>query len=163
MVDPIAGQAPEQPDRRPESVLVVVYTPKLDILMLQRRDQPDYWQSVTGALQRGESPLQAAQRELFEETGLTNLSVCSTEIRFTGVVNRFRITANRLHRYPPGVTYNTEYVFEAPVAVPVAIRLALDEHLASRWLPAAQAAALTWSSTNRAAILALSDSGRCSR
>ena len=33
----------------PESVLVVVYTPRLDVLLLERAKQPGMWQSVTGS------------------------------------------------------------------------------------------------------------------
>ncbi|VFS23430.1 NUDIX hydrolase [Enterobacter cancerogenus] len=36
-------------------------------LMLQRRDDPDFWQSVTGSLEEGETASQAAAREVKEE------------------------------------------------------------------------------------------------
>ncbi len=57
--------------KHPESVLVVVYcrTTKR-VLMLQRKDDQDFWQSVSGSLEPGETPLQAAQREVFEELQL---------------------------------------------------------------------------------------------
>ncbi|ELO92801.1 dihydroneopterin triphosphate pyrophosphatase, partial [Salmonella enterica subsp. enterica serovar Enteritidis str. 6.0562-1] len=32
--------------------------------MLQRRDDPDFWQSVTGSIEEGETALQAAVREV---------------------------------------------------------------------------------------------------
>ncbi|KYK91979.1 hypothetical protein SA3733_09130, partial [Aggregatibacter actinomycetemcomitans serotype d str. SA3733] len=38
--------------------------------MLQRCDDPDFWQSVTGSLEENETPRQAAIRELWEEIGL---------------------------------------------------------------------------------------------
>ena len=62
-----AGQSGQ---RRPESVLVLVYTLDKEVLLLQRSDNPAYWQSVTGALEIDELPVQAAMRELREETGL---------------------------------------------------------------------------------------------
>jgi dATP pyrophosphohydrolase len=33
----------------PESVLVVIYTPERDVLLLERTDNPGFWQSVTGS------------------------------------------------------------------------------------------------------------------
>jgi 8-oxo-dGTP pyrophosphatase MutT (NUDIX family) len=54
----------------PVSVLVVVYTPELDVLLLNRADKPGFWQSVTGSQEAGESLEQTAVRELGEETGL---------------------------------------------------------------------------------------------
>ena len=51
-------------------MLVVVYTAGRDVLLLQRREPPDFWQSVTGSLEPGESAIDAARRELLEETGI---------------------------------------------------------------------------------------------
>ena len=33
----------------PVSVLVVSYTPALEVLLLERADRPGFWQSVTGS------------------------------------------------------------------------------------------------------------------
>jgi len=56
--------------KRPESVLVVVYTRAGEVLMLRRTSPRGFWQSVTGSLEWGELPAHAAARELYEETGL---------------------------------------------------------------------------------------------
>ncbi|MGD8932832.1 MAG: NUDIX domain-containing protein, partial [Chromatiales bacterium] len=48
--------------KRPESVLVVVYTAGGEVLLLRRTRPRDFWQSVTGSLHWGESPRQAARR-----------------------------------------------------------------------------------------------------
>ena len=37
----------------PVSVLVVVYTPELEVLLLERADKPGFWQSVTGSQRSG--------------------------------------------------------------------------------------------------------------
>ena len=54
----------------PISVLVVVYTPELEVLLLERADRPGFWQSVTGSQDEGETLRATAVRELREETGL---------------------------------------------------------------------------------------------
>ncbi|VFS57708.1 Aspartate--tRNA ligase [Kluyvera cryocrescens] len=47
--------------KRPVSILVVIYAQDSQrVLMLQRRDDPDFWQSVTGSLEEGETASQAA-------------------------------------------------------------------------------------------------------
>ena len=53
--------------RRPLSVLVVVYSDDRHALILRRVRPFDFWQSVTGSLEGGESPRQAALRELAED------------------------------------------------------------------------------------------------
>ncbi|MGW8310783.1 MAG: NUDIX domain-containing protein, partial [Thiogranum sp.] len=40
--------------KRPESVLVVIYTASGEVLMLERQQPAGYWQSVTGSLEWGE-------------------------------------------------------------------------------------------------------------
>ena len=54
--------------KHPISVLVVIFAQDTGrVLMLQRRDDSDFWQSVTGSLEAGETPLQAARREVLED------------------------------------------------------------------------------------------------
>ena len=60
-----------RPFKIPESVLVVIHTPGLDVLLINRTDAPGFWQSVTGAKDHeGEGFAQAAVREVREETGI---------------------------------------------------------------------------------------------
>ena len=133
-------------DKRPESILVVVHTRAGEVLLLQRCNPPDYWQSVTDSLERDEGPHAAAQRELREETGL-QLPVIDCHR-----VNRFPIHPAWRNRYAPDVQDNTEHVFRAELAVSREVTLNPQEHLAYRWLPAQEAARLATSPTNRDAI-----------
>lgn len=138
--------------KRPESVLVVVHTPRLDVLLLQRVVPPmGLWQSVTGSLEWDEVPLQAARREVYEETGV----FVKEDPVFTGVTNRFEIVPERLHLYPPGTHQNTEHVFTLALPARIPVRLDPAEHGAFMWLPAPEAAEKTGSWTNREAILRL--------
>jgi dATP pyrophosphohydrolase len=54
----------------PESVLVVIHTPALDVLLIRRTDAGT-WQSVTGSRDAPDEPfVQTAIREVAEETGI---------------------------------------------------------------------------------------------
>ena len=60
--------------KRPESVLVVVYTRTARVLLLKRADHPHFWQSVTGALEWSESePRLAAAPELVDVLRIVRL------------------------------------------------------------------------------------------
>ena len=138
--------------KRPVSVLVVIHTPDLQILLLERAAHPGYWQSVTGS-QEGDETLRAtASREVGEETGI---AIPENALIDWQQSNRFEIFPEWRHRYAPGVSHNTEHVFSLEVASADPVRLAPDEHTAFLWLPLAQAAAKCFSWTNRDAILAL--------
>src|SRR5690349_20502674 len=50
-------QPSPMPYKIPESVLVVIYTPDLQVLLLERADRPGFWQSVTGSLDAIDEPL----------------------------------------------------------------------------------------------------------
>jgi len=141
------AEAPEATGKRPESVLVVVYTTAGDVLLLQRRQPAGYWQSVTGSLEWGETPEVAANRELFEETGL-QLPVTDCRQSHT-----FPIHPAWQARYAAEVSTNLEHVFRVACPGRPAILLSRDEHTACRWLHRDAAAALVGSRTNREAIL----------
>ncbi|WP_334157994.1 dihydroneopterin triphosphate diphosphatase [Oryzomicrobium sp.] len=142
------------PYKVPESVLVVIHTPDLEVLLIERAAHPGYWQSVTGSLESGESPRQTACREVGEETGLALPPERFCDWQLT---NRFAIFAEWRHRYAPGVSHNIEHVFSLAVPAPFAPRLAPDEHRDACWLPWRDAAARCFSWTNRDAILMLPD------
>ncbi|STD29772.1 Dihydroneopterin triphosphate pyrophosphatase [Edwardsiella tarda] len=135
--------------KRPESVLVVIYARQSGrVLMLQRRDDPDFWQSVTGSLEAGELAPQAAQREVKEEVGI---DIVDEHLTLTDCQRcvEFELFAHLRRRYAPGVTRNLEHWF--CLALPDERAIPLSEHLAYRWMDAA-AAELTKSWSNRQAI-----------
>ncbi|WP_386689914.1 dihydroneopterin triphosphate diphosphatase [Lonepinella sp. MS14437] len=138
------------PYKNPISVLVVLYAQNTgDVLMLQRQDDPDFWQSVTGSLAKDETPKQTAIREVLEETGIDikaeNLALfdCNEWITFE-IFPHFR------YKYAPNVTHCKEHWFL--LALPDERVPQLTEHLAYQWLSPKQAAELTKSPNNRQAI-----------
>jgi dATP pyrophosphohydrolase len=135
----------------PQSVLVVIHTPALEVLLIERADRPGFWQSVTGSLDHeGEAFADTARRELFEETG-----IACDDLQDWRLSNVYEIYPVWRHRYAPGVTHNTEHVFSACVARDTPIVLSPREHLNYQWLPYLEAADRCFSSSNAEAILQL--------
>lgn len=135
--------------KTPVSVLVVIHTPDLQVLLLERADRPGFWQSVTGSQDAGETLLQTARREVHEETGL---DAGGYELIDWHQQNQYEIYPRWRGRYAPGTTHNTEHVFslQLPQALPAA--LAEREHLQYQWLPWRDAADMVFSWSNAQAI-----------
>ncbi len=138
--------------KRPESVLVVIHTPDLQILLLERAKHPGYWQSVTGSREDGEPFLDTAVREVHEETGL---QIDRKQLRIWPGENIYTIMPEWRHRYAPDVTHNRERVFSLSLPTTCNITIAPAEHRAWRWMACEEAAAACFSASNREAILAL--------
>jgi dATP pyrophosphohydrolase len=135
--------------KRPESVLVVIYTQAGEVLLMERQQPPGYWQSVTGSLRWDEQePRVAALREVREETGL----VVDDLLVDCGYQNRFEILPAWRHRFAPDVSHNIEHVFRVELPETVAVTLNPQEHSRSSWLPAPVAALQASSYTNQMAI-----------
>ncbi len=134
----------------PESVLVVIHTAALEVLLLERADHPGFWQSVTGSKDTLEEALaDTCRREVLEETGLDCSRFELTDWQWS---QRYEIYAHWRHRYPPGVTHNTEHVFGLLLPGPIEARLSPREHLSQTWLPWHEAADRCFSWSNAEAI-----------
>ena len=142
----------------PESVLVVIHTPALDVLLIERADHPGYWQSVTGSKDvPGEPLVQTCVREVAEETGIRigTAEVPLTALRDWGLINVYEIYPVWRQRYAPGVSHNTEHVFGLTVPAGTPVALNPREHLRHAWLPWREAADRCFSPSNAEAVLQL--------
>ena len=146
---------PQGPFKIPESVLVVIHTPALDVLLMRRADGGEHWQCVTGSKDRLDEPWEAtAAREVREETGI--------DVHAPGCVlsdwlleNVYDIWPQWRHRYAPGVVFNRERVFGLCVPADTPVVLSPREHVAFEWLPWRAAADKCFSASNAEACLLL--------
>ncbi len=140
----------------PESVLVVLHTPRLEVLLLRRtelHEGRDFWQSVTGSKDwPQESWLHTAAREVSEETGI-DAHAPGCRLRDWGLENVYTIYPQWQHRYAPGVWKNTERVLGLQVPPDTPVTLNPREHTAYAWLDWREAAERCYSPSNAEAIL----------
>lgn len=145
--------------KRPESVLVVVYTRTGKVLLLRRADRPGFWQSVTGSMQWEEhDPERTAHRELAEETGLH----AREGLRNWDRTFRFEIAEPWKRRFAPGTRENIEHMFSLELAQEADVSLNPEEHLEFAWLPFDEALRRVSSWSNRDAIALVRDAGGAS-
>ena len=141
------------PHKIPQSVLVVIHTPSLEVLLIERADAPGFWQSVTGAKDFEAEPWAAtAAREVQEETGIHALADGCVLADWC-LENVYEIYPHWRQRYAPGVTHNTERVFGLQVPAGTPVRLNPREHTAYAWLPWQAAADRCFSPSNAEAVL----------
>jgi dihydroneopterin triphosphate diphosphatase len=143
----------------PQSVLVVIYTPDMQVLLIERADAhgqaTGFWQSVTGSLDAVDEPWAvAAQREVMEETGIDASAAQCTLVDWY-VENVYDIYPQWRHRYAPDVLRNTERVWGLQVPSGIDVRLSPREHVAYQWLPYQLAAQQCTSASNAHAVLML--------
>jgi dATP pyrophosphohydrolase len=149
-----------KPFKIAQSVLVVIYTPALNVLLIRRADtqDTDFWQSVTGSKDdEAHSFEETAIREVQEETGIDCAvgTPLHAGLQDWHLENIYDIYARWLHRYKPGTVLNIERVFGLQVPQGTPITLSPREHTHYQWLPHKDAAALCFSPSNAEAILML--------
>jgi len=139
-------------NRRPDEVVLVVQRPagsgREYLVVLRSPQKLGYWHLVAGGVDWGEEPAAAAQRELFEETGLAAPVVPLGETLDSAlsgdpesVRERFPAGTERIVVWP--------FVADAPAGWEPTLD---DEHVEARWLSADQAIALLFYPEPREAI-----------
>lgn len=140
--------------KTPVSALVLIHTPDLQVLIMERADKQGFWQSVTGSLEQDETPLQTAIREVHEETGL---DATQYDLQDWHVSNVYEIYPHWRHRYAPGITHNTEHLFALCLPETLPIKLAPNEHVQYQWVDWREAAQRVFSWTNVDALKRLGE------
>ena len=140
--------------KTPISALVLIHTADLQVLIMERADKAGFWQSVTGSVEGSETPLQAAIREVHEETGL---DATSYNLQDWHASNVYEIYPHWRHRYAPDVTENTEHLFGLELPSSLAIKLAPDEHVRYEWVDWREAEKRVFSWTNVDALKRLGE------
>jgi 8-oxo-dGTP pyrophosphatase MutT (NUDIX family) len=97
-----------------QPVQVLIYPVKTvgsqwEVLLLRRTaSRGGFWQGVTGGVEDGETLVEAARRELYEETGLVPLSLEQIDYSYS-----FPVEEEWRDLYAAGVEEIVEYVFLA--------------------------------------------------
>jgi|TARA_B110000305_G_scaffold67251_2_gene75346 dATP pyrophosphohydrolase len=133
----------------PVSILVIIYTKDMEILLLHRKDKKNFWQSVTGSIEEGESPVNAAKRELLEETGIDHQEFLLLDWKFS---QQYEIFPHWRYRYEPNVTHNIEHVFSVELPEKIIVNLEPSEHKEYKWVPLHDAIKEVFSGTNADAL-----------
>ena len=130
-----------------EPTQVLVYPVKAtanggwEYLLLHRlATRGDFWQGVTGGVEQGEEIIEAAKREMTEETGLVPVAIQKIDFSYS-----YPVGEKWRHLYAEGVEEITEYVFVAHVEGEQAPTPDAREHDQWQWCSYEQALQrLTW-------------------
>ena len=123
--------------RRPDKIIVYLYrrteTGQIEYLLLQRAPTGKagaIWQTVVGSAQWDEKLIEAARREVFEETGLTRLQ----GIIAVGYAFSFSFAPPHQSHYAPDVKTIRNTVFASEVVSVKPVMLSA-EHVDYGWFP----------------------------
>src|SRR5712692_783905 len=118
----------EPPARTVAVVILRRLGPREEVLLLQRTpERGGFWQIVTGRIEAGESPGQAAKREVMEETGL-DLAVTDLEMPHSFALGE---------EVPPRLILET--CFAARLDSDQPVRIDPREHVRFQWVDIAEA------------------------
>jgi lipoyl(octanoyl) transferase len=122
--------------RRAESlrlIKVMVHDGDRVLLLHRRPERGNFWQPITGSIEEGEAPIDAARRELAEETGQSGEPV-AMDLRQSFMIESLFLAA----RFPaPIIASETAYAFEMVPTSP--IRMDRTEHDDYGWFTFAEA------------------------
>ena len=134
----------------------MIYKANREVLLIERADKANFWQSVTGSIDfLDEDLMVAAAREVLEETGIEVNLLPNGALQNRYHQIEYDIYPSWRHRYPPGILKNVEHWFSLEVPEGIHITLAPREHIAYDWLPYELAAQKCFSPSNGEAILQL--------
>lgn len=118
------------------------------LLLHRTAHRGGFWQGVTGGVEKGETVLQTAQRELWEETQLMASFIEQLNYSYS-----FAVGEKWRHLYATGVEEIVEYVCVAIVDGQPQPIIDANEHDQWQWCSFAQALALlTWPENKQALI-----------
>ena len=118
-----------------------------EYLLLQRVPcRGGFWQGITGGVEDNEDTVEAARREVTEETGLVPLELHRIDYSYS-----FSIEDSARHLYAADVEKLTEYVFVARVVGQQEVEVS-SEHDQYRWCRFDEALGLLSWSENKEAL-----------
>ena len=126
-------------------IIKVVVTAADRVLLLRRKeDRGAFWQPVTGRIESGESALNAARRELREETGLEPASIEELPLRQSFTIDPEYLGSDQ-------IAFADERTFHASISDRAVVTLG-DEHSGYEWVSRSEALGMIRWTDDREAI-----------
>ena len=141
--------------RRPENVHVYLFRKspegEYEFAVFQRADDPKCWQGVSGGVEDGEIPVQAALRESFEEAGAPADSPIYRLDTMSYLPSHIFADCSL---WGGDVIVCPMYFFAIPFGGDIALS---EEHIQARWLTYEKAEALTYWHDQKVALWELKE------